>query len=249
MINVPFRWRTARRPQVEPDRSRALPGEPGPSLVDAGRWRAALPEDAWPSQFPTDGQVWRRDVFAVAYRWRDGEATARQLLGATLMWTHADSPHGRRRALRTLADDSTGERTEQALDVLRNERLSIADLRAAYLAFRTTCRLREFDGDMATRLLYFAGYRRGGPGVQPLILNDEIAARLPQSSGVSNPDNRGSSLEWLRYVSWAAAQAGEHVEPELVEMDLLRGGLRFGRTLQEVRIPHQRDRAASVSGR
>ena len=29
MINVHFRWRSARRLQVEPDRSRALPGEPG----------------------------------------------------------------------------------------------------------------------------------------------------------------------------------------------------------------------------
>jgi hypothetical protein len=170
-------------------------------------------------------------------------------MAATLMWTYGDAPHGRRRALRTLADDPSGERIEAALDVLRTERLTIADLRTAYLAFRTTCRLREFDGDMATRLLYFAGYRRGGAGVQPLILNDEIAARLPQSSGVSNPDNRGSSLEWLRYVAWAAAQAGEHVEPELVEMDLVNGGLRFGRTLDEVRIPRQRDRAASVPGR
>jgi hypothetical protein len=249
MINVHFRWRSARQPQVEFDRSRALPGEAGPTLVDLGRWRVALPEDAWPRPFPGDGQVWRRDVFAVAYRWRDGQASARELLTATLMWTYGDAPHGRRRALRTLADDPTGERVEAALDVLRNEWLTVTDLRTAYLNFRTSARLREFDGDMATRLLYFAGYRRGGPGVQPLILSDEIAAQLPESSGVSNPDNRGSSLEWLRYVSWAAAQAGEHIEPELVELDLIGGGLRFGRTLQEVRIPRQRDRAASISGR
>src|SRR3954468_16965197 len=123
MINVHFRWRSARQPQVEFDRSRALPGEAGPSLVDLGRWRAALPEDAWPRPFPDDGQVWRRDVFAVAYLWRDGGASARELLTATLMWTYGDAPHGRRRALRTLADDPTGARVEAALDVLGNERL------------------------------------------------------------------------------------------------------------------------------
>jgi hypothetical protein len=88
MINVHFRWRSARRPQVELDRSRALPGEPGPTLLDVGRWRAALPEEVWPRQFPSDGQLWRRDVFAVAYRWRDGHAGARELLAASRRrWT------------------------------------------------------------------------------------------------------------------------------------------------------------------
>jgi len=92
---------------------------------------------------------------------------ARELLVATLIWTHADTPQGRRRALRTLAM-TTGERTEAALDVLRNERLTIADLRTAYLAFShhlSAARVRR----TCHPLLYFAGYRRGGPGVQPLI--------------------------------------------------------------------------------
>jgi hypothetical protein len=210
------------------DRSRALPGEDRPPVVHAGKWRGSLPEDCWPRRFPTEGYVWRRDVFEVAAKWRADRATARHLLAAVLMWQSDGSPTARRHALRTLADDPTGARTEAALRVLRSDRIGPADLRSAYLAFRTDCRLAWFDGDSATALLYFAGYRRGVPDVQPLLINAEIAARIPASAGVSTSANRGSSLEWMRYLNWAAALVGNDVEPELVEMDLSAGGLRYG---------------------
>ena len=79
------------------DRTRALPGESQAVEFDVGRWRAALPEDAWPRHFPEHGRVWRQDVFAVAHRWREGRATARQLTAAALMWHYGSTSAGRRR--------------------------------------------------------------------------------------------------------------------------------------------------------
>jgi hypothetical protein len=104
----------------------------------------------------------------------------------------------------------------------------MTDLRGAYLALRTTARLPELDSDSCTRVLYFAGYRRGATGVQPLMLDELIVRRLPRDSEVSSPASRGSSLEWVRYLVWAAAQAGEDTEPDRVEMDLAAGGARYG---------------------
>ncbi len=228
----------SRRGGPAPDHSRALPGERRPVIVPIGKWRAALPSDAWPTGFPEHGSpehgfVWRQDVFDVARRWREDGAGARQLLAATLMWTHGEQAAGRRRAVHTLAGDPTGERLESALLGLRHESPGMAEFRGAYLALRTTARLPDLDSDSSTRLLYFAGYRRGGTGVQPLILDDTIARRLPPESAVSSAASRGSSLEWTRYLSWAAAQAAEDVEPERVEMDLADGGARYGQVSRE----------------
>jgi hypothetical protein len=210
------------------DRTRALPGEDRPVPVPIPKWRAALGDDDWPPGFPKSGHVWRSDVFDIARRWREDRATARQLLAATLMWTYGEHPAGRRRAVRALAGDPTGDLLEAALAPLRGDRPLMTDLRAAYLALRTTARLPEMDSDTCTRVLYFAGYRRGGTAVQPLILDENIVRRLPRDSEVSSPASRGSSLEWVRYIAWAAAQAAEDEEPDRVEMDLAAGGARYG---------------------
>ncbi|HEX3610938.1 MAG TPA: hypothetical protein VHU88_04565 [Sporichthyaceae bacterium] len=243
MIGVPFHRNSARR-APESDRRRALPGEGDPTRLDAGRWRAALPEDAWPADFPTDGAVWRRDVFAVAARWRMRRATSRQLLAAVLMWSQGSAKHGRRQALRILANDPTGHRLDTALSRLRSTDPTISDMRTAFLRLRTDCRLEHLESDAATQLLYFAGYRRGGPGVQPLMLDAGIAGRLPVDAGVTSQANRGTSLEWIRWICWAAAQAGEECEPELIEMDLATGGLRYGAPAEDglVGLPRQVNR-------
>jgi hypothetical protein len=214
------------------DRARALPGERRAVEVDTGRWRPALPEDAWPRRFPEDGRVWRQDVFAVAQRWRDGRSTARQLTAAVLMWHYGSTSSGRRRTVRTLADDPSGARIEAVLHGLRGEQPTPGDLRGAYQAFRTGCHLHSFDPDTSTRLLYFAGYRRGIGGTQPLILSAEIARNIPRGVGVTSPANRGSSLEWARYIGWAAERARGEVEADLIEMDLATGGERFGQAAQ-----------------
>ena len=232
------------------DRARALPGEERPAAVDAVKWRAALPEDAWPRGFPLDGVVWRRDVFAVAERWRAGRAGARELLAATLMWLHAANPHGRRRALRTLGGDPSGARLETVLAAVRTEHPGAADLRASYVDFRRDCRLPLFEPDFATRLIYFAGYRRGAGGIQPLILDDAIAARLPEVAGITSPASRGSALEWIRYLAWAAERAAaDGVEPDRVEMDLAAHGGRYGRAERDAGTPRRDRGPAPARGR
>lgn len=218
-----------RRGREGVDRSRAIPGEDRPVPVPVGKWRSALPEDAWPAGFPARGHLWRQDVFDVAERWRKDEAGARQLLAAALMWAAGEHAGARRRAVRSLAGDPSGALLESALLELRCAQPTMAGLRGAYLALRTHARLPELDADTCTRLLYFAGYRRGVGGVQPLILDELIVLRLPRSSGVSSPASRGSSLEWVRYIAWAAARAeADGVEPDRVEMDLAAGGARYG---------------------
>jgi hypothetical protein len=167
-------------------------------------------------------------VFAVADRWREGRATARQLTAAALMWHYGPAAAGRRRTVRTLGDDPTGVRIVAVLYGLRVDQPTPADLRRAYQAFRTGCRLHSFDADTSTRLLYFAGYRRGNGGTQPLILSDEIARNIPRAAGLAGAAGRGSSLEWVRYIGWAAERARGEVEPDVIEMDLAEGGERFG---------------------
>ena len=218
----------AKRGRTGVDRARALPGERSPVPVATVKWRAALPEDAWPRDFADSGCLWRADVFAVADQWRIGVASARSLLAATLMWTYGEQPGGRRRTVRALAGDPSGELLETALLGLRGDRPGVARLRGAYLALRTTARLPEMDSDTCTRLLYFGGYRLGAGGVQPLILDEEIVRHLPPGAEVSSPASRGSSLEWVRYIAWVAEQAGELEEPDRVEMDLAAGGARYG---------------------
>ncbi|MGC4854929.1 hypothetical protein ACLQ24_16440 [Micromonospora sp. DT4] len=60
-------------------------------VVRAHRWRAGLPADAWPDDFPTNGKVWRQDVFAVVGG-EDGIEQVQQLGGACGV-TDKDSLH------------------------------------------------------------------------------------------------------------------------------------------------------------
>lgn len=75
-----------------------------------------------------------------------------------------------------------------------------------------------------TKLIYFAGYRRGAGGVQPLILDKQVALRLPADAGPSRRREGGwPSSEWVEYLQWAAGQAKRTTfggEPERVEMAL-----------------------------
>ncbi|MGN9778797.1 8-oxoguanine DNA glycosylase OGG fold protein [Micromonospora sp. H33] len=198
----------------------ALPGELAAVTVHIDRWRAALPPDAWPGRFPETGVVWRRDVFAVADAWRAGEATPRQLLSAVLMWGYGPIGYGPWRTARSLEGDPDG--TRHALDGLRAPILDEDVLRTAYRRLRDPkeSRLPRLGPAFFTKLLYFAGYRRGAGGLQPLILDSVVARRLPAGSGVSRP-SAWLTEEWLSYLSWAAGQAHRRgIEPEEVEMAL-----------------------------
>ncbi|MFY1619551.1 hypothetical protein [Micromonospora sp. WMMD736] len=200
----------------------SLPGE-RPIVVRVDRWRAGLPADAWPDDFPVSGEVWRQDVFAVAEAYRAGSASARQLLAAVLMWGYGPIGYGPWRAARSLGGDPTGERLTSAL-----EDISVPGevaLRTAYRRFRdpAQARLPWLGPAFFTKVLYFAGYRRGVGGVQPLILDRVVADRLPAEAGVTRR-NGWSSDEWLAYLRWAAGQAQRRgVEPDAVELALFQG--------------------------
>ncbi|WP_406077227.1 hypothetical protein [Micromonospora sp. NBC_00858] len=195
-----------------------LPGEQAPITVHPDRWRAALPPDAWPDNLPLSGDVWRRDVFAVADAYRAGSASPRQLLTAVLMWGYGPIGYGPWRAAKSLDADPDGQRLAHAL-----EEVSAPDedaLRTAYRRFRDPnhARLPWLGPGLFTKVLYFVGYRRGVGGVQPLILDRVVASHLPAEAGVGRR-NGWSSEEWLAYLRWAAEQAqARGIEPDAVEM-------------------------------
>ncbi|MER7889287.1 hypothetical protein ABTX15_05630 [Micromonospora sp. NPDC094482] len=188
--------------------------------VHLGRWRDVLPPNAWPTGFPETGVVWRRDVFTVAEAWRAGDASARQLLAAALMWGYGPIGYGPWRTARSLEGDPDGTRLAHALDGLQAPTLNEDGLQAAYQRLRDPkeSRLPRLGPAFFTKLLYFAGYRRGAGGPQPLILDSVVARRLPGEAGVRR-SSAWMSEEWLTYLRWAAGQAyGRGIEPDRVEM-------------------------------
>ncbi|MEH1165490.1 hypothetical protein V6V47_08895 [Micromonospora sp. CPCC 205539] len=202
----------------------ALPGEQAPITVHLDRWREALPPDAWPTGFPSTGQVWRRDVFAVADAYRAGSASARQLLTAVLMWGYGPIGYGPWRAAKSLAGDPDGERLTGALAAVSASPPDEEALLTAYRRFRDPqqARLPWLGPAFFTKVLYFAGYRRGAGGVQPLILDRVVGGRLPVEAGVTRRSG-WSSEEWLAYLRWAAEQAqARGIDPDAVEMAVFR---------------------------
>ncbi|WP_433316298.1 hypothetical protein ACQP0U_05410 [Micromonospora sp. CA-269861] len=201
-----------------------LPGERTPVTVNVDRWRAGLPPDVWPDILPASGEVWRRDVFAVADAYRAGSASPRHLLTAVLAWGYGPIGYGPWRAARSLAADPDGKRLAYALEEVSGPASDEEALRTAYRRFRDPdhARLPWLGPGLFTKLLYFAGYRRGAGGVQPLILDRVVASQLPAEAGVGRR-NGWSSEEWLAYLRWAAGQArARGVEPDEVEMAVSR---------------------------
>lgn len=208
--------------------TKALPGEVHTIKVDVDRWRHGLPEDAWPEGFATGAKVWRRDVFDVADRWRLGAASALQLTSAVLAWGHGITGYGRSRAAHVLNQDPEGVRLSASLKGLRQESPSEADLLEAYKQFFAgPNHLERLGPAFFTKIIYFAGYRRGAGGVQPLILDRIVAGRLPDKAGAANRYSWGwFPNTWLDYLRWAAKQSARaeyNSEPDHVEMDLFNG--------------------------
>ncbi|MGC5317247.1 hypothetical protein ACPXB5_00745 [Micromonospora arida] len=197
-----------------------LPGERAPVRFNMDRWRAGLPPDAWPDTLPATGELWRRDVFAVADAYRAGSASPRQLLTAVLAWAYGPIGYGPWRAARSLEADPHGKTLAYALEEVSTPAPDEDALRTAYRRFRDPdhARLPWLGPGLCTKVLYFVGYRRGVGGVQPLILDRVVAGQLPAEAGVGRP-NGWSSEEWLAYLRWAAEQARiRGVEPDAVEM-------------------------------
>jgi hypothetical protein len=207
----------------------ALPGEPGPITVPLGRYRSQLPADTWPAGLPDVGVLWRRDVFAIADAWRAGTSTAQQLTVAALLWGFGPTAYGPHRTQQILAGDPDGARLEAALAPLRAGHLDADQLREVYVTLHRGQRhhVRGLGPAFYTKLIYFAGYHRGAGGVQPLILDKQVALRLPDDAGPAGRRTTGwRSAEWLAYLLWAAEQAQRPAfgsEPEQVEMALFSG--------------------------
>lgn len=156
---------------------RALPGERQSIAVDSARWQQALPAGAWPDRFAETPRIWRRDVFAVADRWRRGDASATQLASAAMAWGHGIRGYGRSRAAYVLNQDPHGTRVAAALDPLRAHQPSQSDLLGAYeTLFAGPGHLHRLGPAFFTKIIYFAGYRRGEP------LSDRLA--YPHLAGV-----------------------------------------------------------------
>jgi len=171
----------------------------------------------------------RRDVFAVAEQWRAGQATMRALLVIACMWGNGSAGYGPARALKVLCADPDGVNLEHNLELVRGERPSEEDLRAAYQRFNSASptHLRGLGPSFFTKLLYFAGYRRGIGGVQPLILDKRVASHLPAAAGPARTRRWGwSSGHWIAYLKWAAGEAARPLfggESDTVEMALFDG--------------------------
>ncbi|MFG2051319.1 hypothetical protein ACGFIW_28300 [Micromonospora sp. NPDC048935] len=203
-----------------------LPGERAPVRVDVDRWRPGLPRDAWPEGLPATGEIWRRDVFAVAEAYRCGTASPRQLLTAVLVWAYGPIGYGPWRATRSLDADPDGTRLAYALEEVSTPAPDEAALCTAYQRFRDPgqARLPWLGPGLFTKIVYFVGYRRGVGGVQPLILDRVVASLLPVEAGIGRR-NGWSSEEWLAYLRWAAEQARVRaIEADEVEMAVVGGG-------------------------
>ncbi|UOX89345.1 hypothetical protein MUY14_01490 [Amycolatopsis sp. FBCC-B4732] len=204
----------------------ALPGEPEAILVDPQRWAARLPPGAWPEDFALDGEVRRADVFALADRWRALDVPALQFTAGVLAWGHGIRGYGPHRTSRVLEQPGAAERLEAALAGLRAD-VTPDVLLDSYERFGTTAKVRGLGAAFFTKLLYFAGYRRGEGGVQPLILDRVVARRLPEEAGPAwKYTTAWWSSTWSDYLRWAAEQARRPEygnEPDRVEMALFTG--------------------------
>ncbi|WP_410594076.1 hypothetical protein [Amycolatopsis sp. lyj-23] len=205
----------------------ALPGEPEPITVDGPRWAAALPSGAWPADFASTGKVSRSEVFALAERWRARHVSSAQFTAGVLAWGHGIRGYGPFRTGRILAQEKAAERLEAALAGLRPRALTPAVLEDCYERFTTTAKVTGLGAAFFTKLLYFAGYRRGEGGIQPLILDRVVASRLPASAGPAGKYRTGWwAGTWSAYLRWAADQAARPEfggEPDHVEVALFTG--------------------------
>ena len=163
----------------------------------------------------------------MAARWQRDEIPTRELLTAALLWGHGRNGYGPWRTAKSLAAFDLDARLKH-LDPLRAPEPGIEALTEAYRAFNNprVARLPLMRAPFFTKLLYFAGYRRGVGGVQPLILDSVVGRALPPEVDIRRAVGRNSppwtSAEWLTYLQWAAAQS-DGAEPDTVETRLFNG--------------------------
>jgi hypothetical protein len=171
--------------------------------------------------------VWRQDVFAIANGWCEGTVSTVRFVTAVLAWGNGIRGYGPYRTGAVLTQSGASDRLESALAGLRHDAPSVETVVEAYEQFMTTDKVPTLGPAFFTKILYFAGYRRGRGGVQPLILDSVVAARLPPEAGPAHKfTSDWWSSTWRDYLFWAATQAGRPEfagEPDAVEMALFTG--------------------------
>ncbi|RSD14229.1 8-oxoguanine DNA glycosylase OGG fold protein [Amycolatopsis eburnea] len=204
----------------------SLPGEGRPISVDPARWAERLPPGTWPPDFALTGEVRRTEVFSLADRWRAEDVSTVQFTAGVLAWGHGIRGYGPHRTTRVLAQPDAAGRLETALGPLRADVTPDVVL-DCYERFGTTAKVPGLGAAFFSKLLYFAGYRRGEGGVQPLILDQVVARRLPEDAGPARKYTTGWwTSTWSDYLHWAAAQARRPEygnEPDRVEIALFAG--------------------------
>lgn len=198
-----------------------LPREAHAITVREKAWRSSMPSDAWLDGFAVGDAVTRTDVFDIAAKWRSGEVTSRSFTTCVLSWGYGTTGYGRWRTRRTLGGSPDGSRLQTLLQPLATDRVTLETLGDVYSAFFERPRLPWLGPAFFTKLIYFAGYRRGGGGVQPLILDRVVASRLPFDLGVRSTTWQWTRDEWLKYIKWASTRG--YPEPDEVEMTLFHG--------------------------
>ncbi len=200
-----------------------------PISFSAVRWGQSLGE-WWPEDAPGNDRISRDDLFRVADQWRSGARPASDLFVLTMAWGYGNVGYGRHRTKVVLAADGVREKLERSLKPLSVSQLaSPAQLRSAYtsLSWGGANRLRGLGPAFFTKLLYFAGFRHGHAGVQPLILDARVARALPAAGGPRLPVWGWSSDQWLMYLAWASERAaGRNVPADVVELELFQAGAR-----------------------
>lgn len=120
-----------------------------------------------------------------------------------------------------------GEMHSHRFTVARPRRAVLSGSVQAYRQFLGADRLPWLGPAFFTKILYFGGYRRTSGGIQPLILDRRVAARLPPDAGTAHLFAGGwSSSAWRDYLAWAAEQSTHpdfDGEPDAVEMALFSG--------------------------
>ena len=184
-----------------------------PVPVDREAWTAAFGELVPPLGADV---ISRAEVFAVAGSWRCDTASSLTLLIATCMWRFGTAGNGVSRVAKMIDDRTAAEgHLQDALS--RIAAGSEMELRDAYRSFKHRNHLPQLGPAIWTSLLYYAGYRRGVGGIQPLILDSRIAQHFNrQVKDVKDhiPTSMPTDDQWLAWLRWAADRAGSDGEPE-----------------------------------
>lgn len=185
-------------------------------------WRGKV-GPAWPEIADT-GQLTREDIFRLSDAQRQGSVTTEQLLAAVGIWGYGKGGRGGYRVQHWLAAENLINKLDTAIDLARS-----GNSGGAYRCLQPRA-LDHIDGlgpAFFTKLFYFAAYKRGENGVQPLILDKFVALGLRQRTQDAWPTTGWSSHQYLRYLDTArrlADAANGPGEPDLVEFELFKAG-------------------------